>query len=747
MQPRGLQIGATTDVIVTGTGLDDSLRLITPLGGSLHMRVGSVEGDRCRLHITLDHDVQPGIYPLRLANEGGLSSAISIGVDRLPQVQFGAAIESLPVAMYGRLAGPQVLQTHFDGHAGQRLVVDVEAQRLGSKLRPTLRLFSPAGRLINIAQPKHQLGGDARLDLTLPAAGQYRLELQDIVYDAGDANWFRLKLGDLRYADGVFPLAVSGASDEAVSLVATNLEGAVTFLPALPGARVLPVRVRPDAASALLTGAMPCVHLSPREVNELTEDVARHRPDRLRAPLGINGRLSAPTEQDEYDVQVEPGKKLTLEIHAARWGSPLDAVLVVQKPDGQALAEADDQGGSVDPRIDLDVPPDVSSLRIKVLSRVGQGGDAFVYRLSVGPSRGPHPTIEADLDSLNLPSGDVVVLPLRIDHGGQPRALQLALPPALEHVVTVFPQQLDATDEVGLISLTAAPHARGVFRGWLQAVSADGLTTEPVWLQSGRFPGSDYQPQWREDLMMAVTSPGPLGLAWSNRAEPAYLARGTTRQVGVQIQRRGGAVGPVRLSLVSSQRPPEKQVNGQTQPDEARTFRLAEPVVVPAAEDDGRLRLVTPKDLPLHAWSFAIKAELLGADEKQILAIAFTPLRRWEAIEPLKITWDAKTPLSVTAGDLSGRVVHGRIERHRDFDFPVKVQVQGLAETETPPPVTVPAGETGFDIRLVFATDSPARDVNDVRLLAVPLEPTDANRDVSSQTDAVQLQVTTAASP
>ena len=63
---------------------------------------------------------------------------------------------------------------------------------------------------------------------------------------------------------------------------------------------------------------------------------------------------------------------------------------------------------------------------------------------------------------------DTVVMPVAMDRGESPCPLRLALPEALEHVVTVYPQRLEATDEVGLISFTAAPNTRGVFRGWLQ---------------------------------------------------------------------------------------------------------------------------------------------------------------------------------------------------------------------------------------------------------------------------------------
>jgi hypothetical protein len=234
---------------------------------------------------------------------------------------------------------------------------------------------------------------------------------------------------------------------------------------------------------------------------------------------------------------------------------------------------------------------------------------------------------------LNLPSGDVIVMPLTMDRGEPPCPLRLVLPEVLEHVITIYPDRLDATDEIGLVSLAAAPGTRGVFRGWVQAICDDGSQSSTGWLQCARFPGSQYQPRWREDLMIAVTPPGLLEITWQGD-EPGQLVRGATQPLGVAIERREGASGPVRLTLLTSQRPPEKQVNGQSQPDEERTLRLADGVTVAPDADRAQLELLIPGDLPLHAWSFAIKAELLAGDDgQQVVSTAYTPLRRWTAIE------------------------------------------------------------------------------------------------------------------
>jgi hypothetical protein len=61
--------------------------------------------------------------------------------------------------------------------------------------------------------------------------------------------------------------------------------------------------------------------------------------------------------------------------------------------------------------------------------------------------------------------------------------------------------------------------------------------------------------------------------------------------------------------------------------------------------------------------------------------------------------------------------------------------------------VTVATGESDFELTLKFATDAPAREMDDVRLLAVPVEPSDAHREVSGRSEPVKVTVTRGESP
>ena len=74
-------------------------------------------------------------------------------------------------------------------------MVEVEAQRLGSKLRPVVHLYGPKRLQLAWAWPTPALHGDARLEATLPADGTYTIAVHDPEYAGQSPGFFRLKVG------------------------------------------------------------------------------------------------------------------------------------------------------------------------------------------------------------------------------------------------------------------------------------------------------------------------------------------------------------------------------------------------------------------------------------------------------------------------------------------------------------------------------------------------------------------------
>src|SRR5262245_20181125 len=260
VSPRGLQIGQPTTLVITGSDLPADARIL--IAGKIAGQTlkSGAKGDRVEIEVTLDSATSPGLYPIRVAGSGGISNPIVVGVDRLPQVAFEAEPKTLPVALHGNVGAAQVLKLTLAGKKGQRLVLDLEAQRLGSGLKPVLRLNDARGTQIAWSPPRVSIGGDARIDTVLPADAQYTIELHDELFRPTGPGYFRLKCGDLNYADLAFPLAATAGSKQAVAFASTSLRSAAEL--DATGANVPGETAAPLPDDERFTGAAPRVAIS-----------------------------------------------------------------------------------------------------------------------------------------------------------------------------------------------------------------------------------------------------------------------------------------------------------------------------------------------------------------------------------------------------------------------------------------------------------------------------------------------------
>ena len=738
--PRGLQIGQTTRITITGNNFGTNPRLHLDVDGQYSQAVVEASGQRLVADVTIDQQVPAGIYPLRIATDAGISNAMVIGVDRLPQIPFQNQVESLPVALHGSLSGDQILRVRFRGHADQPIVIGVEGRRLGSKIRPVIRLSDSNGRQITFARPSARIAGDARIETKLPGDGDFEIELHDVVYQGPGPGWFRLKIGDLKFADLAFPPAVSAQSDGEVEFGLSNLSTAVRVPARLTRGSLIRVPW-PDSPKALYTAAAPRVALSTFGAAEYREQEIATKSD-LQLPVGISGRLLESGEEDEYAFQVSPKSKLRFEVTAQRLGSPLDAVLVVSTKDGKQLGRSDDQSGTRDPGTDIAIPADVTQVVARISSLIRQHGRDCVYRLTVQPSA-PKWQLNTAVDRLNIPAGSRQIIALDIERGGSKGSLDLQLSAGLDGAVSLENPRLRPEDEIGLLAIRAADSTRGIFTAHVSGFDSSANTAGPVVrLSTAAFPGSEYQPDLRESLTLSVIDPAPVDVAWSDDVDALQLARGTQQPLQVDLRRADAAPGKIRLSLLTSQKPPTKKEGNKQVPDLDRTLRLEPPAVILTDETDETLQLLVPADLPLHSWAFAVKAELLSEDEKRVEATAFTRILRANTVDPLQLMVELPAEINVEVGEAEPTEIKGTIRRHAGFAHPVQVTLQGLPKEVKLPPVILAANETEFVIPLAFDIEAKTGEYKDVRLLATYVDPDLAVKGVRSRSGNFTVKIT-----
>ncbi|TWT32912.1 hypothetical protein [Blastopirellula retiformator] len=706
--PRGLQIGGVTRVTIAGSSLAPQPQLLLPAGGTAKL-VGDAKADKLTFDVTLPADVSPGIQTLRIASDAGISAPVKIGVDDLPQATFAEQIDQRPTAMTGNLAGAQLLKTTLAGKQGERLVVDVESRRLDSKLRPVIRLLDDRGVQVAFSPQHDSINGDARLDFVLPHDGQYVIQLQDALYKGGNPGYFRLKVGDLRYADLAYPLGVARKASGYVQPIFTNLDSqqltsgrATSFAPT----------TSPKIAASHFTGVAPRLLVS--QSAEFVEQ--RQKPgERIEtpaAPVSINGRFSGERERDEYVVPVEPGKKYRVEVLAQRLGAPTDGVLEVHKSQGGGLGSSDDQAATADPGLTVDVPADVNKLVIALRDLQGRYGPEFVYRIEVTPLSVGNFTLSADANLWNVPAGGVLTIPIHVQRRGYGGPIELTWDGeagGFDLAGATIPPGATST----LLSVTAAaPGKFAVARLIGSAKIGDRDVVRHVLAQTS---DKGYVTNEQVKIGLGVIAQPKLRVALTSDYSSDKLSLGKTIHANVQIVRSEGAKGPVRLKLLTTQIAPQKEVADPKDAkkkikvnDVDRMLRLAEEVVIPADQTDAVVTIAAPQDLADRSWDLAIAAELLADDKKQVVATATTTAQRFSLSSPIFLQ---------LAGESVYRV-QGKLVRSAGFQGVAKITLEGLPVGATAAEVEVPADKSDYVIEIKLPAGMTADALADVKLIA-----------------------------
>lgn len=571
---RGFQIGGMTTVTLQGSDLLPAPKLIVGVAIEKQTVVQGSTATNLTLEVTLGKDATPGLYNLRIANEKGISTSVIVAADSLPEAALAERIASLPVALHGTLTGSTIAKTAFTGKASQELLIEVEAQRLGGKLRPTIHLYDAQHKQIGLAMPVPWLAGDARLAATLPNDGDYTIEMHDAQYAGPGPGHYRLKVGNFHFADQAFPPAIQQGTKTKLQLVGNvpadhqvEVESQLIDRPF-----AAPVR-----ALASISGSRPRVIVS--ELPELVEQREGDAPQTLPSiPVAVSGRLDAAGQQDAYTVPVAAGSKLRFEVFADRLGSPIDPFLELKTAKGNA--NNDDTGNTTDPRIDYTVPAEVTSVDVFIRDQVDRGDPRSIYRLVItrldNTPKKPGFRLKVVNDTHNVPQGATTVLRVIAERDGYDGPIRLSFS-NLPSNVSASGTGIAAGAKGTLVTLTAA---EGAPSGIVTSIRGTSVAVTPSITTVAVFephPLGKHQPWMREEVALALASPNTAAFKvdWGKPTADTELYFGNTFKAPIKLTRSQGAIGPVKLSFVSSE--PAPIVNGK--PDANKIVRAEKPSV------------------------------------------------------------------------------------------------------------------------------------------------------------------------
>jgi hypothetical protein len=167
-----------------------------------------------RTELALDTSPGDALRETALVADPWRSNAINYDVDALAECveaepnDDGAAAQAvtLPLIVNGRIGEPGDADVFaFQGRAGQEVVAEVLARRLGSPVDSLLKLCDAAGKPLasNDDTPDEGAGlithqADSYLTATLPADGRYTVRVADTQHHGGDAYAYRLRLSEPR---------------------------------------------------------------------------------------------------------------------------------------------------------------------------------------------------------------------------------------------------------------------------------------------------------------------------------------------------------------------------------------------------------------------------------------------------------------------------------------------------------------------------------------------------------------------
>ena len=738
---RGLQIGGTTTLIIEGSELLPNPVIVAPFPITSQSLRPNAQPNRIELDVTMNDEASPGIFPIRLGSGKGISNSVIVGVDRLPQQTFVSEIPSLPVALHGTLSGTQILSTRFRGTKGQKIVMDVEVHRLGANFKPVLRVKDARGRQLAWSAGTAQILADARTTLELREDGTYTVELHDVLYRAAAPGYFRLKIGELTYADLAFPLAVQADSKATVHFSGSNLPDASTVLD-VSGLKLVSSVAAPLRDFPFFSGSPPRIVLS-QHAEVVEESRPPGQPQSLAAiPIGVSGRLINKGEEDQYVVAVTPGSRVRVEVYAQRIGSPLDGVLSLRNEQGTQVATSDDRPAMSDPGVDFAVPADMNKLVLAVRDLVNRGGDDYVYRIEVTDLGQPTFGIVADTDRVNIPAGATQVIRLQSNRTGYGGPIQLSVE-GLPSNVELSGQEIPAGAAVGLLTLTAGDvppfHA-------LTKVVARGTGEHASLLRVAQSPEASIPKRhaWmREEIAISITEPAPVNIAWADTSDSPLLL-GEKLPVTVAIQRKEGAVGGLKLRLLTTQVMPRKKTKEKNQEKEVddvdRALRLDGDGMVAADAKQATVNIMTPADLPARDWGLVLAGDLLGTDNKTVIATTTTTVISKRPIAPFSIEVASAESVEAKAGLGDTGKLTGKVRRQAGFSRPVAVTLKGLPKEYPAPFVTVPAEKEDFEFPVRFPFGSQPAELKDVKLVAV-YQPNPQNADLLVQSIQVPVGI------
>lgn len=493
--PPGVQRGHEHVLTLTGARLADVEEALLYQAGITVKKVEPVDAANVRITVDVAPDCRLGEQLIQLRTRSGVSDYRSFFVGALPSVDEkepnSSFEEPQPVELNHTVAG--VLQNedadYFKIKAvkGQRLSVEVEGIRLGQAFfDPFLAILDKNRFELASVDDTVLAKQDCFLSVVIPEDGEYTILVRETSYRGADNCRYRLHVGNFPRPTVAYPAGGKRGEQLKVQFLGDG---------AGPIERDVLVTADPKASheqivqdeQGVTPSAVPFRHFSEGNVMETEPNDAFETSTVAELPLALNGRLEKNGDVDFFKLTAKKGQVWEVECYARRIGSQVDPVVNIYKADKANILGADDARGQ-DSYMRWAVPED-GEYYVRINDHLGQGGEAYVYRVEMTPVT---PTLKLGIPRVDrysqtrqtivVPRGNryaTLILGTRTDFGGPielnsqgviPGVTMTTRPmhPSMTLVPVVFEAAADAPIDGDLVDL----------RGKLADVNQPNLAVE-----------------------------------------------------------------------------------------------------------------------------------------------------------------------------------------------------------------------------------------------------------------------------
>ena len=732
--PQAVKPGTTVDVTICGGNLAGATQLWTsfPCQAVLSPDVkdNAKNNGEAIYRITIPEDAPIGVHGIRVVTPGGISALKLFAIDDLSSVaQQGnnntpstAQTLALPVAVDGAMASLKSDYYKFKAEAGQRLSIEILAQRIGSPLDLLIQLLDARGRILTSIDDEPGLSSDPRLSYTFAESGEYTLKVRDNQWRGGENYFYRLRIGDFPCVTVPYPMGAKRGSDVTIGFAGPDVQEVqpVTLkVPSDPLLNWINVSVKRTGGQSssfaiLATG-------DGEEFLETEPNDAAEKANRVNQSTNLNGRLDNPGDVDRFVFHAKKGQKFLFAAIARSQGSPADLSLQLFKAEGQEVAKSDDSGQN-EATVNYTLPADGDySLVVYDLAR--KGGSAYAYRIEVTQPK-PGFSLSATADRLNIPAGGIAAVTVnatRNNYNGPIAVAAIDLPKGVTSLPTIIgPGRTHVILTVKSASNALAGRLFPIrIVGTAKIGNADFQATASIIAAlKGVLNGMPYPPRiLAKSTALAIGPKPPFVL----RTEPAQVVFGRNLKATVKViaERQTGYDEEIVLAVTPARKGLPPGITVAVKP-------------IPKGKNEIEVIFSADEKAPLSEFT----ANLIGKHKKEK-----TTTEQSLPGVGLKLEAPLRMTVSLAEGPLkqgSQIKVKATVQRNPALSAPIVVTFQNLPKGVSAPATTIPVDKNEVDILLSAAQNAL---VSTVKNITIQGEASVGKMKLSAISSAVALTV------